>query len=92
MISGQPDIWQMKPDIRQMKPDIRPDTGYQKRPDIRYNPILFLHFYKNVENLNPPKIILKIRNFFLGYSSGQRHFDEYVLWRPGAQRLPLQTV
>ena len=21
-----------------MKPDIRPDTGYQKRPDIRYNP------------------------------------------------------
>ena len=27
-VSGQPDI-------RQMKPDIRPDTGYQKRPDIR---------------------------------------------------------
>ena len=24
--------------IRQMKPDIRPNTGYQKRPDIRYNP------------------------------------------------------
>ena len=21
-----------------MKPDIRPDTGYQKRPDIPYNP------------------------------------------------------
>ena len=21
-----------------MKPDIRPDNGYQKRPDIRYNP------------------------------------------------------
>ena len=20
------------------KPDIRPDTGYKKRPDIRYNP------------------------------------------------------
>ena len=23
-----------------MKPDIWPDTGYQKRPDIRYNPDL----------------------------------------------------
>ena len=28
----KPDI---RPDIRQMKPDIRPNTGYQKRPDIR---------------------------------------------------------
>ena len=25
------------PVIRQMKPDIRPDSGYKKRPDIRYN-------------------------------------------------------
>ena len=24
-----------------MKPDIRPDTGYKKRPDIRYNPTHF---------------------------------------------------
>ena len=31
------------PDIRQTKPDIRPDTGYQKRPDIRCNPILNLN-------------------------------------------------
>ena len=23
-----------------MKPDIRPDSGYKKRPDIRYNPIM----------------------------------------------------
>ena len=25
-------------DIRRMKPDFWPDTGYQKRPDIWYNP------------------------------------------------------
>ena len=24
-----------------VKPDIRPDTGYQKRPDIWYNPIIY---------------------------------------------------
>ena len=34
-VPSQPDI---PPDIRAMKLAIKPDTGYQNRPEILYNP------------------------------------------------------
>ena len=37
-----------QPDFRQTKPDIRPDTGYQKRPDIQCNPIKQYTFLCNL--------------------------------------------
>ena len=50
------------PARRQMKPDIQADSGYQKRPNIRYNPIQDLRFFKRIlrNSIRQPRLDLEI--------------------------------
>ena len=83
------------PDIWQMKPDIRPITGYQKRPEIRYNPNKYcltkyqIHFIKSL----PTDLTVSFENhqvgFFLrpskqGKNQYRKSFLPYKRWREKA--------
>ena len=69
-LSGQPDI---RPDIRQTKPDIRPDTGYQKRPDIRCNPNIYLYYFRARIKRN---VLMFLKNVYLNSLGEKKNVGE----------------